>query len=222
MVPTKALGIDIGGTSTKLGLVNKTGELLRFTSFPSRAQEDFKFFLEDLKSVTEDFLNEDKVIGVGIGAPDASPLDGTMSRPANFKWGEKVHLVDGISKVLNQKAFLTNDANAAALGEWYFGAAKGMTDFVVITLGTGVGSGFISNGRLLWGKRGMAGEFGHIVTKPNGRDCSCGHRGCLEMYASARGIRQTVLEFLAESEAPSSLRGYDLKNMSVRKIEKAA
>lgn len=222
MTSTNALGIDIGGTSTKLGLVNRSGDLLRFTSFPSRAQEKFEYFLQDLQSITEDFLGGDSIMGIGVGAPDASPLEGTMCRPANFKWGEKVHIIENIKKVLKHDAFLTNDANAAALGELYFGAAKGMTDFVVITLGTGVGSGFICDGRLLWGKRGMAGELGHVVVEPGGRACSCGHKGCLEMYVSARGIRQTVLDFLDENEEPSSLRGYDLKTMSVRKIEKAA
>lgn len=218
----KALGIDIGGTSTKLGLVNHEGELIRFVSFPTRAREDFSFFLADLKNNTESFLNGEKILGIGIGAPDASPLDGSMSHPANFSWGDYIPLVESVTKVLGHKAFLTNDANAAALGEWYFGAGKGMTDFAVITLGTGVGSGFIVDSRLVLGKRGMAGEFGHIVAVPGGRDCSCGHKGCVEMYASARGMRMTALDFLAEFDGESPLRGYTLENMSVRKIEKAA
>lgn len=223
MESTLALGIDIGGTSTKLGLVNRDGKLIRFVSFPSRAKESFDLFLKDLKTTADEFLNGESILGIGIGAPDASPLDGTMLHAANFNWGDRVPLIEEVSKILNHNTFLTNDANAAALGEWYFGAAKGMTDFVVITLGTGVGSGFVSNSRLVLGKRGMAGEFGHIIAMPNGRDCSCGHKGCIEMYASARGIRHTALEFLEEhKEVCSPLRGYDLKTMSVRKIEKSA
>jgi len=218
----QCLGIDIGGTSTKIGLVTRQGELRAFDTFPSRARESFDWFIADLTRHVQKLLEGQTIRGIGIGAPDASPLDGTMRHAANFNWGACVPLVEAVEKALGYPTALTNDANAAALGEWYFGVAKGMTDFVVITLGTGVGSGFVADGHLLQGKRGMAGEFGHVVVVPGGRQCSCGQRGCLEMYASARGIRLTALECVAEAGNVGPLAGYTLETMSVRKIEAAA
>ncbi len=217
-----ALGIDIGGTNTKIGLVNKHGGLLKFTSFPSRSQDHFEDFLQDLKNQVNTLLNGQEVLGIGIGAPDAVPSEGVMGHPANFNWGINVPLIDAIKNLFGLKTFLTNDANAAALGEWYFGQAKGMKNFVVITLGTGVGSGFVVEGQLLEGHKGIAGEFGHMIAIPNGRTCTCGLKGCLETYVAARGIRQTAREMVRESKMGSQLNGLPEKEIRVRRVAAAA
>ena len=194
------VGLDIGGTNSKIGMVTRTGELLIHGSFPSQAEGTFEDFLRECKAYFEDLCSQlppdIAVLGVGIGAPDANQFTGHMRHPVNFKWGEEIPLVEGIRDTLDIPAIVANDANAAAVGEWLFGDARSLKDFIIVTLGTGVGGGIYTNGELLLGKNSLAGEIGHMVSVPNGRKCNCGRNGCLETYASATGLTRTALEWL--------------------------
>lgn len=222
-----AIGVDIGGTSTKIGLVNKVGEILVESHFPSHAKEPFrvfsKLFTETVHRMIADLDDAYKIKGIGVGAPMAHPVLGVMTIPTNFPgWGTHVPIVEMIKKATGLPTFLTNDANTAALGEWYFGAAKGMNDFIVLTLGTGLGSGIVANGKLVQGSQGMAGEMGHIIASPGGRRCTCGRKGCLETYASVTGIKRTVAKLMADLEIPSKLRDVSYNNLDGLQITEAA
>jgi len=222
-----AIGVDIGGTSTKIGIVNRAGEILVETHFPTRAQEAFSIFsaifTEKINTLIAGIDDKYKIWGVGVGAPMAQPFLGVMTQPSNFPgWKTNVPIVKMIEEATNMPTFLTNDANTAALGEWYFGAAKGMKNFIVLTLGTGLGSGIVANGKLLQGEQGMAGEMGHIIASPGGRRCTCGRKGCLETYASVTGIKRTVAKLMADLEIPSRLRDVTYNNLDGLQITQAA
>lgn len=220
------LGIDLGGTQTKIGLVNREGKVLGWDVFPSFAKQDFIYFLDQLKekyytlknSIEEGFILK----GIGLGAPNANFYTGHMEKAVNFKWGEAVPLVSSIEKTLGANVVITNDANLIAIGEQEYGIGKGMKNFIVLTLGTGVGSGFIVNGDLLLGHDGMAGEMGHVNVNPNGRLCNCGSKGCLETYASVTGIKRTVFKLMADMKVPSSLRDYSYNELTGKMIADAA
>lgn len=218
------LAIDLGGTLTKLGLVSRSGRSLRSEVFKTGATGPFEAFLERVGQVLSTWQEEGwHPRALGVGAPNASHQSGCMETPPNFKWGERVPLLESLRKIWDLPAFLTNDANAAALGELHYGAAQGMEHFVTLTLGTGLGSGIISHGRLLTGSHGMAGEIGHINVFPEGRQCNCGLKGCLETYASVTGIRRTVLELLAEKGGGASvLSKYSYEALEGRLISEAA
>ena len=225
---TKAvgLGIDIGGTSTKMGLVDDNGVMLGFTKFPSRAQDTFEDFLEDMKSNFELLKNnlkdKDSIIGAGVGAPDVNVFTGEMEHAANFSWGESVPLKEKLEELLEMSVVVDNDANAAALGEQLYGSAKGMKDFIVLTLGTGLGSGIVVNGKLVYGKTGMAGELGHTTVRPGGRRCNCGLSGCLETYVSVTGLRRTAFKMMADYKEPSILRDVSYDDLTGTMITEAA
>jgi glucokinase len=219
------LGIDIGGTFTKFGFVDKAGTFISEDSIPTNASEPAELFFPRLFSkVDEVFSSLQKkynLTGIGIGAPNANYYKGTVELPPNLNWGT-VDVIEIVKCRYSVPAAITNDANAAAIGEMLFGAARGMKDFIVITLGTGLGSGIVANGKMIYGHDGFAGEIGHTIYDPNGRECGCGRKGCLETYASASGIRRTVFELLGSSRQESILRKISFEEMTSRMIYEAA
>jgi glucokinase len=219
------LGIDVGGTFTKFGFVDKAGTFISEDSIPTNASEPAELFFPRLFSkVDETFSSlQEKynLVGIGIGAPNANYYKGTVEQPPNLNWNI-VNVVEIVKCRYPVPAAITNDANAAAIGEMLFGAARGMKDFIVITLGTGLGSGIVINGKLVYGHDGFAGEIGHTIYDPNGRECGCGRRGCLETYVSASGIRRTVFELLCSSRQDSVLRSYSFNDMTSKMIYEAA
>ena len=220
------IGIDIGGTNTKYGIVDKEGQVVFQGSTSTSEYEEFKDYFKALsdamrqaiKSIKGDF----KILGIGVGAANGNYYKGTIERATNLKWKGIIPLADMLKEEFDMPAIITNDANAAAVGELVYGAAKGMKDFIVITLGTGLGSGFVCNGQLLNGKHGIAGEVGHTSVNPAGRFCNCGKRGCLETYVSATGIKRTVYKLLADHLEPSELRGISFDNLNTKMITEAA
>ena len=206
-----AFGIDIGGTNTKIGLIDKEGKALGSCSFNTQSDyNQFNEYVAAIKTNIDILLAKHKdieIIGIGIGAPNGNFYKGTIEHAPNLKWKgilELAKLLEKETGISNIK--LTNDANAAAIGEMVFGAAKGMSDFIVMTLGTGLGSGIVTRGKLLLGHDGFAGEIGHVTVVNGGRQCGCGKKGCLETYVSATGINRTIFELLASENADSELR----------------
>jgi glucokinase len=220
------VGIDIGGTNTKYGIVDKDGQVIYQGSISTAEFEEFRDYLKALANAIREGLKtvqgEYKLLGIGVGAANGNYYKGTIERATNLKWKGIIPLADMLKEEFDMPAIVTNDANAAAVGEMVYGAAKGMKDFIVITLGTGLGSGFVSNGQLLNGKHGIAGEVGHTSVNPAGRFCNCGKRGCLETYVSATGIKRTVYKLLADHLEPSELRGISFDNLNTKMITEAA
>ncbi len=220
------LALDIGGTFTKLGIVDRQGHILINKVMKTDANRPFSVFKEKMKAeiaqLTTSLAATHSIIAVGIGAPNANFRTGEMINPPNFKWGPLVPIKEMIQELVDLPVFMTNDANASALGELYFGVGKNMKNFVVLTLGTGLGSGIINEGKLIYGEHGMAGELGHVNVFPEGRQCNCGLKGCLETYASVTGIKRTVFELLSESNAESVLRSYSFADLTGKDISKAA
>ena len=220
------LGIDLGGTNTKIGLVTKDGEVIEHAEFETGGRQSFEIFLDRLKEHFELLKTrlgkEFKLIGVGVGAPNANHHSGCMEYPPNFKWGEIIPLAEKLEELLGVKVIITNDANAAAIGQKEYGVARGFKNFVLLTLGTGLGGGIVVNGQLLHGAYGMAGEIGHVNVKLDGRLCNCGLHGCLEAYASATGVKRTVFKFLAEWQVDSPLRKISYDKMTGVMIAEAA
>lgn len=205
-------GIDIGGTNTTIGLVSATGRVLTKSSIKTTQYSEFRDFVgtasalikDQLGSLNSEFPNI-RLRGVGIGAPNANPYKGTIENAPNLSWRGIVPLAELFATQLQTVCKITNDAKAAAIGEMQFGAAKGMRDFIVITLGTGLGSGIVANGSLIYGYDGFAGELGHVIMVPDGRLCGCGRKGCLETYVSATGLVRTYLELNnSDAESPSA------------------
>ena len=219
------LGVDIGGTNTAFGYVDREGNLLAESVMATEAQRPYEEFFERLHNQAEilfEPMRENfKLVGIGLGAPNGNYYKGTIEQPPNLSW-KYVDVVAALKRWYSIPIVLTNDANAAALGEQLFGAAKGMKDFIVITLGTGLGSGIVANGDLIYGHDGFAGEIGHTIVDPNGRLCGCGRHGCLETYASASGICRTVEELLKSPVPPSELREMDSKSITSKRIFEAA
>ena len=192
------LGVDIGGTNTVYGFINRDGHIYDHKEIPTRGDKPVTDLVGRIESRTKNFIenNPELVLyGIGIGAPNGNHFTGMIADPPNLSWGN-VDIIALFKERFDCKASLTNDANAAALGEKYYGVAKDMSDFIVITLGTGLGSGIFSGGRLLYGHDGFAGEMGHMPIEDDGRDCNCGNKGCLESYASASGIKRTISDLL--------------------------
>ena len=190
-------GVDIGGTNTVYGLVDEKGKVLSQGSFKTTDYPKVENFVTALTAAIKKLLTankEFKLAGIGIGAPDANYHRGTIEHAPNLAWKGIVPLADLIRKKINVPVVVTNDANAAAMGEMIFGGAKKMKDFIVLTLGTGLGSGIVIDGKMVYGHTGFAGELGHMTVVPNGRECGCGRKGCFETYASATGLVKTVIE----------------------------
>lgn len=197
-----AIGIDIGGTNTDIGLVNGKGQCVARKNLPTAQYKEVEKYVDDIADVIRHLLSENDVndiAGIGIGAPNGNYYTGTIDFAPNLPFKGRIFLKDMIQQRLNTKVVLSNDANAAAYGEKIYGGAKEMDDFILITLGTGVGSGIFVNGQMVYGHDGFAGELGHATLIVGGRPCTCGRRGCLEEYASARGIVQTYNELCAEN-----------------------
>ncbi|MCP4977776.1 MAG: ROK family protein [Maribacter sp.] len=220
------LAIDIGGTFTKIGIVDEAGEILISKVFSTKSREPFASFLKELvpeiKELSKKLGNKSNILAIGVGAPNANSLTGNIENPPNLKWGKVIPLAMSLENAFNLPVFIANDANAAALGELKYGMAKGMKNFVVLTLGTGLGSGIIINEDLLLGEHAQAGEIGHVNVDPNGRQCNCGLRGCLETYASVTGIKRTVFELIAEMNEDSPLRSISFEELTGELIAKAA
>lgn len=220
-----ALGVDIGGTNTKLGFVDRDGISLADMSIPTGEDDADKFLPRLYRAVDKLMIplrDKVKMVGIGVGVPNGNYYKGTVEMPANLQWRDYVPLTEWIEAHYQLPCRLTNDANAAALGEMKFGVAKGMKNFVVITLGTGLGSGFVVDGRLAYGHDGFAGELGHVVVNPDGRMCGCGKKGCLETYVSATGIRRTVYKLLADHTEDSEMRRISFEDLDASMITDSA
>ncbi len=220
-----SIGIDIGGTNTAIGFVDREGNCLVETSTPTKQFEAIEPYLENLHAILQQELAKHadwQLMGIGIGAPNANYHTGNIEEAPNLSWKGTVKFCELLGAYFPEvKVTITNDANAAAMGEMIFGAAKGLKDFVVITLGTGLGSGIVVNGDLVYGHDGFAGEVGHTTVFPGGRLCGCGKRGCLETYASATGLVRTMSEILCNSNKPSKLRDIPYNKLSALEIELA-
>lgn len=223
------MGIDIGGTNTVFGIVDARGHVVASGSIKTQKHSDFDAYVEELHREASRLISAndatDKIQGIGIGAPNANYYTGEIINPPNLPWkGPVIPLAEKVSKAFGGiPVAITNDANAAALGEMTYGAARGMKDFIMITLGTGVGSGIVVNGQVVYGHDGFAGELGHVVMKRNnGRVCGCGRTGCLEAYCSATGVARTAREFLELRSEPSVLRNLDIENITSKDVYDAA
>ena len=207
------IGLDLGGTNSVFGIVDSRGSIKYTTAVKTQAYENVDDYVKacvDAVQVIIDQVGGIKTIkAMGIGAPNGNYYNGTIEFAPNLIWGHNgiVPLADMFSKALGIPVGLTNDANAAAIGEMTYGVARGMKDFIMLTLGTGVGSGIVVNGQMVYGCDGFAGELGHVImVRENGRPCGCGRKGCLEAYCSATGVARTAREYLKESAEESLLR----------------
>lgn len=220
------VGIDIGGTTTKFGFVDQKERVLYQNQIDTQVREDFRDYLKDLHQAVvkglEKLDNDPRIIGVGVGAPNGNYYRGTIEHAANLRWKDILPVVSIMEELFQVPVIITNDANAAAMGEAIYGHARDMKDFVVITLGTGLGSGIVTNGQLVHGWDGFAAELGHINVKPNGRDCGCGRKGCLETYVSATGLKRTVYKLLADHMGESEMRTHSFHELSTKMISECA
>ncbi|MBR1774269.1 MAG: ROK family protein [Bacteroidales bacterium] len=226
-----SIGIDIGGTNTVIGLVDNTGTVVEKEKLKTR---DFTKTDDYLKAITakiellaDRVKEENLILGVGIGAPNGNYYHGTIEYAPNLPFEGIIELKEILEVLLlkdgyNLKVTVTNDANAAAIGEMIYGKAKKVKNFIMITLGTGVGSGIVVDGKLVYGHTGFAGEVGHTIIEPNGRQCNCGRKGCVERYASATGIVLTIKEMLDKSAEESVLRAIDRDEITSKDIYEAA
>lgn len=221
-----AIGIDIGGTNTVFGLIDRNGKNLGEGYVSTGSYSDIEMFLlalyEEINVLISNAEEEMQIKGVGIVAPMGNYKKGTIEHAANLPWRGIIPLAESFEIICRNPVFVTNDANAAAIGEMMFGGAKGMKDFIMITMGTGLGGGVVTNGELVYGHDGFAGEIGHIKVDHQGRICNCGKRGCLETYASATGIKRTVFELLADSNKKSELRDISYNELDAKKIHEEA
>lgn len=222
------IGIDVGGQTTKCGVVDARGTVLAQTVLRSDTYTEVEPFIaslaEALNRIIAEAKAEDRIRGIGVGAPNGNYYTGDIENAVNVVWANNrtIHFAKLLSEQMNGiPVSLTNDANAAAMGEMTYGAARGMKNFIMITLGTGVGSGIVVNGEVVYGHDGFAGELGHTcAVRHNGRHCNCGKNGCLETYASATGVARTAREWLEMSDEPTLLRSLD--NITSRDVFEAA
>ena len=218
------IGLDLGGTNSVFGIVDSRGEIKATTAIKTQAYDNVDDYVnasvEALQIIIDQVGGIDKIKAMGIGAPNGNYYKGTIEFAAKLSWGHNciVPLADMFSKKLGIPVGLTNDANAAAVGEMTYGVARGMKNFIDITLGTGVGSGIVVNGQVVYGSDGFAGELGHVtMIRENGRECGCGRKGCLEAYCSATGVARTARELLETTDEPSLLR--DMKPEDITSLE---
>ena len=210
-------GVDIGGNNTAVGLFNLNNDFLAEKSFETKSSDGVDIYIERLANYLKEIFNDhsDKYIlsGIGLAAPNANYKTGCIENSVNLKW-KKVNLVNPLKKFFNIPITLINDANAAALGELAGGNAKGMKNFIVLTLGTGLGSGIIVDGNIINGENSLAGELGHVVVKQDGRKCNCGRYGCLETYVSANGVRRTVFDLISYYNEETELRNIGFNDLT--------
>ena len=223
-----AVGIDIGGTNTVFGYADRDGNILGDDRIKTTHYDDIEVFVaalfEKIQLTARKIGNDIGILGFGIGAPMGNINKGTIEYAAGLPWKGIVPLAEIFSRYTNLPVIVTNDANAAAVGEMVYGGAKGMKNFVVITLGTGLGSGFVIDGKLVYGHTGFAGEIGHTAIRPgpSNRECGCGKKGCLETYVSATGLKRTLLKIMADSNEPSELRKLSFEEIDAEIIQDAA
>lgn len=221
-----AIGIDIGGTNTVFGVVDKRGHILNQGSIKTGAHKEINEYVNHLAIGVQEIIDQvggsGNIKGIGVGAPNGNYFTGCIEFAANLPWKGVIPLAQMLTDKLNVPVALTNDANAAAIGEMTYGAARGMKDFIVITLGTGVGSGIVVNGQLVYGHDGFAGELGHTTIIRDGRLCGCGKKGCLETYTSATGVARTAKEFLETRKDPSLLRELNPAEITSKDVYDAA
>ena len=221
------VGMDIGGTNTVFGIVDQRGNVLATDSIKTQAYAKIEDYVdavcEKLIPLIESMGGVEKIKGMGVGAPNGNYYNGTIEFAPNLPWKGVIPLAALFEEKVGVPTALTNDANAAAIGEMTYGAARGMKDFIMITLGTGVGSGIVINGQLVYGHDGFAGELGHVVVRrENGRLCGCGRKGCLETYCSATGVARTAREFLVARPEPSLLREIPAEEIVSKDVYDAA
>ena len=221
------IGLDLGGTNSVFGIVDSRGDIKATTAIKTQAYTNVEDYVnasvDALQIIIDQVGGIDKIKAMGIGAPNANYYKGTIEYAPNIAWGHEccVPLAEMFSKKLGVPVAITNDANAAAIGEMTYGVARGMKNFIVLTLGTGVGSGIVVNGQMVYGCDGFAGELGHVIMRrENGRACGCGRTGCLEAYCSATGVARTAREWLTLSDEPSMLRSLD--NITSKDVFEAA
>ena len=222
-----AIGIDIGGTGTKFGIVDRDGNVLFSGEISTRKHKEVQTFIDELYVAVSAMIEKaggiGRMKGMGVGAPNGNFYTGTIEYAPNLPWKGIIPLAKLIENKFHLPVALTNDANAAAIGEMMYGAAKGMKDFIMITLGTGVGSGIVANGKLIYGHDGFAGEVGHTIVIPDGRlHSGTGKKGSLESYASATGVRLTALEILSQSKEKSLLRSVPEDQLDSKAVYEAA
>lgn len=223
------IGLDLGGTNSVFGIVDSRGDIKATTAIKTQNYANVEDYVdasvEALQIIIDQVGGIDKIKAMGIGAPNANYYRGTIEYAPNIVWGHEccVPLADMFKKKLGIPVAITNDANAAAIGEMTYGVARGMKNFIVLTLGTGVGSGIVVNGQLVYGCDGFAGELGHVIMRrENGRSCGCGRTGCLEAYCSATGVARTAREFLSTTETPSELRSIKPEDITSLDVSIAA
>ncbi|MCH5246337.1 MAG: ROK family protein [Muribaculaceae bacterium] len=222
-----AIGIDIGGTNTVFGIVDKNGNVIASSSIKTAGHDNINDYIDELYNNLTRLIEENnaagKINGIGIGAPNANYFTGIIEDGVNLPWPTPIPLAQLVTDKFGIPCIITNDANAAAIGEMTYGAARGMKDFIMITLGTGVGSGIVVNGQLVYGHDGFAGELGHVIMRrENGRQCGCGRTGCLETYCSATGVARTAREFLETRSQPSTLRNIPAETITSKDVYDAA
>ncbi len=221
------VGVDIGGTGTKYGIVDKDGNVLHSSSMPTNTHAQVHTFIDELYVKLSELIEKvggvGRIKGIGIGAPNGNIYTGTIEYAPNLPWKGVIPFAKMVQDKFKLPVKLTNDANAAAVGEMMYGAAKGMKDFIMITLGTGVGSGIVANGQLIYGHDGFAGELGHTIIIPDGRlHTGTGKKGSLESYASATGVALTAVEILSTTNRPSLLRSIPLEKITSKDVFEAA
>ena len=222
-----AVGIDIGGTNTVFGIVDRRGNILSQGSIKTKDHPDISLYMDALNRAVSPLIDKavvsgDQIRGVGIGAPNGNHYHGTIEFAPNLPWKGVIPLANLVKEQFGLPVEVTNDANAAAIGEMTYGSAKGMRDFIMITLGTGLGSGIVINGQLVYGHDGFAGELGHVVVEREGRHCGCGRYGCLETYVSATGIVRTMKELLTEKKTDSVIRAMRPEEITSKAVCDAA
>ncbi len=220
-------GIDIGGTNTVFALVDERGTVHNCRTFPTEKYSVFDEYIsalsQGIRALSSELDIPHEIAGIGIGAPNGNYYTGCVDSAANLRWKGVLHFAEKIKAHFEGiPVVLTNDANAAAIGEMIYGGAREMKNFVVITLGTGLGSGFVVNGEVMYGHDGFAGEFGHVSYMRNSRQCGCGRKGCLETFVSAPGLKRNIFELLATENHPSILRDIPFSQLSAKKIAEAA
>ena len=214
-------GIDIGGTNTVVGLVNGSGRIMQTSTLPTVTPGGADHFVARIAMAVDEEMQQlgtgHTLSGIGVASPAANFREGTIDRPANLAWGT-FDIVRMLRQHFDVPVAVINDSDASALGELHFGAAREMRNFIVITLGTGLGAGIVVEGELLQGETGVAGELGHVTLEPEGRECGCGRRGCAETYVSVTGLRRTAIELTARRMVRTELNGISLNDLTGKRV----
>jgi len=220
------IGIDMGGTNTVFGIVDVRGNVISKSAIKTAVHDDVNLYVNDIYYELMKLIDADggidQIRGIGVGAPNGNYYSGTIEYAPNLPWKGVIPFAKLLSDEFGVPVALTNDANAAAIGEMTYGIARGMKDFIMITLGTGVGSGIVIDGKLVYGHDGFAGELGHTTAIRNGRLCGCGKNGCLEAYSSATGVARTAREILETTNQESILRNIPLSDITSKDVYDAA